>query len=245
MINEQPLESLRINIHGTEIVLESAAAHGIPVLFASTSETYGKNYDVPLGEQHDRVLGSSWKSKWSYAEAKAIGEFIAYSLWLCAGLPAVIVRLFNTVGPRQTGRYGMVVPRFVDQALSGQDLTVYGDGEQSRCFCHVDDVVPAIAALAGLPEARGLAVNIGGSEEVSIRDLAERVIRVTGSTSGIVHVPYEEAYLPGFEDVRRRVPDTRLARELVGFSPRRGLDAIIESVADAHRRRTLTVVGGD
>ena len=172
MINERPLESLRINIHGTEIVLESAAARGTPILFASTSETYGKNYDVPLGEQHDRVLGSSWKSKWSYAEAKAIGEFMAYSLWRCAGLPAVTVRLFNTVGPRQTGRYGMVVPRFVDQALSGQDLTVYGDGEQSRCFCHVDDVVPAIAALATLPEARGKAVNIGGSEETTIRDLA-------------------------------------------------------------------------
>ena len=242
MINEQPLESLRINIHGTEIVLESAAARGIPILFASTSETYGKNYDVPLGEDHDRVLGSSWKSKWSYAEAKAIGEFIAYSLWQNAGLPAVIVRLFNTVGPRQTGRYGMVVPRFVDQALSGQDLTVYGDGQQSRCFCHVDDVVPAIAALARLPEARGKAVNLGGSEEVSIRDLAERVIRLTGSSSGIVHVPYEEAYLPGFEDVRRRVPDTRLARELVSFVPRRGLEAIIASVADAHRHRTLTVV---
>ena len=237
MINERPLESLRINIHGTENVLESAAARETPILFASTSETYGKNYDVPLGEQHDRVLGSSWKSKWSYAEAKAIGEFMAYSLWRCAGLPAVTVRLFNTVGPRQTGRYGMVVPRFVDQALSGQDLTVYGDGEQSRCFGHVDDVVPAIAALATLPEARGKAVNLGGSEETTIRDLARRVITLTGSSSGIVHVPYDEAYLPGFEDVRRRVPDTRLARELVDFVPRHDLDAIITSVADAHRRR--------
>jgi UDP-glucose 4-epimerase len=237
MINERPLESLRINIHGTENVLESAAARGTPILFASTSETYGKNYDVPLGEQHDRVLGSSWKSKWSYAEAKAIGEFMAYSLWRCSGLPAVTVRLFNTVGPRQTGRYGMVVPRFVDQALAGEDLTVYGDGEQSRCFGHVDDVVPAIAALATLPEAQGKAVNLGGSEETTIRDLARRVIALTGSSSGIVHVPYDEAYLPGFEDVRRRVPDTRLARDLVGFAPRHDLDAIITSVADAHRRR--------
>jgi UDP-glucose 4-epimerase len=241
MINERPLDSLRVNIHGTENVLESAAARGTPILFASTSETYGKNYDVPLGEQHDRVLGAPWKSKWSYAEAKAIGEFMAHSLWRCAGLPVVIVRLFNTVGPRQTGRYGMVVPRFVDQALSGEDLTVYGDGGQSRCFCHVDDVVPAIAALATLPEACGKAVNIGGSEETTIRDLAERVITMTGSSSGIVHVPYDEAYLPGFEDVRRRVPDTRLARQLVSFAPRRGLDAIIASVAEAHRRRTLTV----
>jgi UDP-glucose 4-epimerase len=238
MINERPLESLRINIHGTEHVLESAAARGTPTLFASTSETYGKNYDVPLGEQHDRVLGSSWKSKWSYAEAKAIGEFMAYSLWRFAGLPVVTVRLFNTVGPRQTGRYGMVVPRFVEQALSGQDLTVYGDGRQSRCFCHVDDVVPAIAALAALPKARGEAVNIGGSQETTIRALAERVIALTGSSSGIVHVPYDEAYLPGFEDVRRRVPDTRLARDLVGFVPRHDLDDIITSVADAHRRRT-------
>ena len=237
MINERPLESLRINIHGTENVLESAAARGTPILFASTSETYGKNYDVPLGEQHDRVLGSSWKSKWSYAEAKAIGEFMAYSLWRCSGLPAVTVRLFNTVGPRQTGRYGMVVPRFVDQALAGDDLTVYGDGEQSRCFGHVDDVVPAIAALVTLPEAQGKAVNLGGSEETTIRDLARRVIALTGSSSGIVHVPYDEAYLPGFEDVRRRVPDTRLARDLVGFAPRHDLDAIITSVADAHRRR--------
>ena len=177
-----------------------------PILFASTSETYGKNYDVPLGEQHDRVLGSSWKSKWSYAEAKAIGEFIAYSLWRCAGLPVVTVRLFNTVGPRQTGRYGMVVPRFVDQALTGQDLTVYGDGQQSRCFCHVDDVVPAIAALANSPRRGARRSTSAAAEETTIRDLAERVISLTGSSSGIVHVPYDEAYLPGFEDVRRRVP---------------------------------------
>ena len=241
MINEHPLESLRINLHGTEIVLESAAARGTPILFASTSETYGKNYDVPLGEQHDRIFGCSWKSKWSYAEAKAIGEFMAYSLWRSAGLPAVIVRLFNTVGPRQTGRYGMVVPRFVGQALSGRDLTVYGDGQQSRCFCHVADVVPALAALATLPQARGKAVNIGGSQETTIRDLAERVIALTGSSSGIVHVPFSEAYLPGFEDVRRRVPDTRLARQLVSFAPRYDLDAIIDSVADAYRYRALTV----
>jgi UDP-glucose 4-epimerase len=241
MINEQPLESLRVNIHGTEIVLESAVAHGTPILFASTSEIYGKNYDVPLGEQDDRVVGSPWKSKWSYSESKAIGEFMAYSLWSSAGLPVVIVRLFNTVGPRQTGRYGMVVPRFVDQALSGQALTVYGDGEQTRCFCHVDDVVRAIAALAENPEARGKAVNLGGSEETTIRNLAERVITVTGSSSGIVHLPYDDVYLPGFEDVRRRVPDTGLARQLVGFAPRHDLDAIIVSVADAHQRPGQTV----
>ena len=240
MINERPLDSLRVNIHGTETVLESAAAHATPILYASTSEVYGKNYDVPLGEQHDRVMGSPWKSKWSYAEAKAIGEFIAYTLWCTVGLPVVTVRLFNTVGPRQTGRYGMVVPRFVDQALTGQDLTVYGDGLQSRCFCHVDDVVPAIVALANHPEARGKAVNIGGAEETTIRGLAERVISLTGSSSGIVHQPYDEVYLPGFEDVRRRVPDTSLARQLVSFVPRHDLDAIITSVADAHRLRTLT-----
>jgi UDP-glucose 4-epimerase len=241
MINEQPLDSLRVNIHGTEIVLESAVTHATPVLFASTSEIYGKNYDVPLGEQDDRVVGSPWKSKWSYSEAKAIGEFMAYSVWSSAGLPAVTFRLFNTVGPRQTGRYGMVVPRFVDQALSGQALTVYGDGEQTRCFCHVDDIVPAIAALARNPEARGKAVNLGGSEETTIRNLAERVITVTGSSSEIVHVPYDEVYRPGFEEVRRRVPDTSLARQLVGFAPRLDLDAIIASVADAHERSFQTV----
>jgi len=241
MINERPLEGLRVNLHGTENVLGSAVAHMTPVVLASTSEVYGKNYDVPLGEQHDRVLGAPWKSKWSYSEAKAIGEFMAYSLWRTAGLPVVIVRLFNTVGPRQTGRYGMVVPRFVDQALSGHDLTVHGDGGQSRCFGHVDDVVPAIAALAATPEAHGQAVNLGGSQETTIRGLAERVITLTGSSSGIVHVPYDEAYLPGFEDVRRRVPDTRLAHRLVGFTPRVDLDGIITSVVEAHRRTRQAV----
>jgi UDP-glucose 4-epimerase len=236
LINEDPMTSLRVNLHGTETVFEAAARHRRPVLLASTSEVYGKNYDAPLRETDDRVLGSPWKSKWSYSEAKAIDEFLGYVLWERTGLPVVIVRLFNTVGPRQIGRYGMVLPNFVDQARTGRDLTVYGDGQQSRCFCHVSDVVPAIVALSTKEEAYGKAVNLGGSEETTIADLAKRVITLTGSTSGITHVPYEEAYLPGFEDVQRRVPCTDLARELIGFVPAMDLDAIVRSVAEDRAR---------
>jgi UDP-glucose 4-epimerase len=238
MINEDPVTSLKINIHGTETVLESADRHRRPVLIASTSEVYGKNYSAPLRESDDRVLGSPWKSKWSYCEAKALDEFLGYVLWERTGLPVVSVRLFNTVGPRQVGRYGMVLPRFVDQALQGLDLTVYGDGQQSRCFGHVSDVVPGIVALSTNPAAYGKAVNLGGSheDETTIAELAKRVITLTGSTSGIAHVPYEEAYLPGFEDVRRRVPCTDLARELIGYVPKMDLDAIITSVAEDRAR---------
>jgi UDP-glucose 4-epimerase len=238
LINEEPLTSLRVNLHGTETVFESAARHEKPVLLASTSEVYGKNYDAPLRETYDRVMGSPWKSKWSYAEAKALDEFLGYVLWEREGLPVVAVRLFNTVGPRQVGRYGMVLPNFVDQARTGRDLTVYGDGQQSRCFGHVSDVVPAILKLSTTEAAYGKAVNLGGSsaDETTIAELAKRVITLTGSTSGITYVPYEEAYLPGFEDVRRRVPSTDLARELIGYEPAMDLDAIIRSVAEDRAR---------
>jgi len=232
LINESPLASLRVNLRGSETVLESAARRQTPVLLASTSEVYGKNDRVPLREDADRVLGSAWKSKWSYAEAKGIDEFVAHCLWESDGLPVATVRLFNTVGPRQRGRYGMVIPRFVEQALRGEDLTVYGDGRQSRCFGDVRDVAPAVIAIAATPEARGKAVNLGGGEEITIGDLATRVIEVTGSTSGIEYIPYERAYRLGFEDVRRRVPDTSLAKELIGYEPTIGLDETIASVAE-------------
>jgi UDP-glucose 4-epimerase len=250
LINESPLSSLYVNLRGSEIVLEAAARHQRPTLLASTSEVYGKNDCVPLREDSDRVLGSPWKSKWSYAEAKALDEFIAYSLWQSDGLPVATVRLFNTVGPRQTGRYGMVVPRFVEQALAGEDLTVYGDGQQSRCFGDVRDVAPAIIAVAETPAARGRAINLGGGEEITIKALAERVIEVTGSSSGIQYIPYEDAYRSGFEDVRRRVPDTGLARELIGYEPRIGLDETIAAVASERANtaagdRQVAVTTGD
>ncbi|MGZ8762674.1 MAG: NAD-dependent epimerase/dehydratase family protein [Acidimicrobiia bacterium] len=232
LINESPLESLTVNLRGSETVLRSAARRQTPLLLASTSEVYGKNDHVPLREDADRVLGSAWKSKWSYAEAKALDEFMAYCLWQTDGLPVATVRLFNTVGPRQRGRYGMVIPRFVEQALRGEDLTVYGDGQQSRCFGDVRDIAPAIIAIASAPEARGKAVNLGSAREITINDLAKLVIEVTGSSSGIAYVPYETAYRPGFEDVRRRVPDTSLARELIGFEPRISLEDTIASVAE-------------
>jgi UDP-glucose 4-epimerase len=232
MINETPLASLTVNLRGSENVLQSAAQRKTPTLLASTSEVYGKNDRVPLREDADRVLGSAWKSKWSYAEAKALDEFMAYCLWESEGLPVATVRLFNTVGPRQRGRYGMVIPRFVEQALRGEDLTVYGDGQQSRCFGDVRDVAPAIIAVAETPEARGRAVNLGGGEEITISDLAKRVIEVTSSSSAIEYVPYEVAYRRGFEDVRRRVPDTSLAKELIGFVPSISLDETIAAVAE-------------
>lgn len=232
LINESPLDSLRVNLRGSETVLQSAARRQTPLLLASTSEVYGKNDQVPLREDADRVLGSAWKSKWSYAEAKALDEFMAYCLWQTDGLPVATVRLFNTVGPRQRGRYGMVIPRFVDQALRGEDLTVYGDGTQSRCFGDVRDIAPAIIAIASAPEAKGKTVNLGGGDEITINDLAKLVIEVTNSSSSVTYVPYEAAYRPGFEDVRRRVPDTSLARELIGFEPKIKLDETIASVAE-------------
>ena len=242
LIVDSPLSSLRTNIHGTETVLEAAHQLGSEVLLVSTSEVYGKNTADRLHEDSDRILGSPLLSRWTYSAAKGIDEAFAHAYWSELGLPVTIVRLFNTVGPRQTGRYGMVLPRLVGQALRGDALTVYGDGQQTRCFSYVGDVVPAMVALAEKHESRGRAYNLGGAEEISMLDLAQRILTVTGSTSTVDLVPYEDAYSPGFEDMRRRVPDNTRAHDLVGFVPRTPLDTMIRRVAD-HLERQLTVAG--
>ena len=230
-IIDKTLESLHTNLHGTERVITSALRHGARVLIASTSEIYGKNTKIGLREDDDRHIGSPLKNRWSYAEAKAIDETLAYLYSVEHGLQTVIVRLFNTVGPRQTGRYGMVIPRFVRQALAGEPLTVFGTGDQIRCFCHVHDVVPALRALMADSRAYGQAFNIGGTEQVSISQLAERVRTVLRSSSTTVRVPYESAYGAGFEDMQRRVPDCTRARQLIGFQPSRSLADVIRDVA--------------
>ena len=230
-ILDKTLESLRTNLHGTENVVDSALRHGARVLITSTSEVYGKNTKIGLREDDDRHIGSPLKNRWSYAEAKAIDETLAYLYAVEHDLQTVIVRLFNTVGPGQTGRYGMVIPRFVGQALAGEPLTVFGTGEQVRCFCHVHDVVPALQALMADRTAYGQVFNLGGTEQVSIRELAERVLAVTGSSSIITYVSYEAAYGAGFEDMQRRVPDCTRARQQIGFRPGRSLEDIIRDVA--------------
>lgn len=233
LIVEDPLTSLRTNIHGTEVVLDATLDAGAVLLLASTSEIYGKNTADLLSEESDRILGSALKSRWTYAAAKGIDEAFAYAYWKEYGLRAAIVRLFNTVGPRQTGRYGMVVPNLVGQALRGESLTVFGDGNQTRCFSYVSDIVPALVRIAETPEAYGQAFNLGGTHEISILDFARRVVDLLNSPSTISLVPYEQAYAPGYEDMRRRVPDNRKSRELVGFNPRTTIDQIIENVAAA------------
>ena len=232
LIVEKPLESLITNIRGTETVVEKVHKFGKRVLVMSTSEIYGKNTSDSLSEEDDRILGSPLKSRWSYSEAKAIDEILAYTYWREKGLETVIVRLFNTVGPRQTGSYGMVLPRFVDQALRGQPITIYGNGMQTRCFCHVSDVVAGLVALSEHPEAFGKVFNLGGTEEISIRDLANRIIELVGSDSQLEYVPYDDAYEEGFEDMERRVPNTNLAKQLVGFESSIDLDEIIRSVIE-------------
>ncbi|MBQ37361.1 MAG: nucleoside-diphosphate sugar epimerase [Gemmatimonadaceae bacterium] len=232
LIVEKPLESLLTNIRGTETVFEKAHKYGKRILVTSTSEIYGKNTSDRLTEDEDRILGSPLKSRWSYSEAKAIDEILAYTYWREKGLESVIVRLFNTVGPRQTGSYGMVVPRFVHQALRNEPLTIYGDGNQTRCFCAVTEVVDGIIALSEHPEAFGKVFNLGSTEEVSIRHLADLVVTITGSSSPVEFVSYDIAYEEGFEDMQRRVPAISRANELVGFAPSLGLDDIIRSVID-------------
>ena len=232
LIVEKPLESLMTNIRGTETVIEMAHKYDKRLLVMSTSEIYGKNTSDSLSEEDDRILGSPLKSRWSYSEAKAIDEILAYTYWREKGLETVIIRLFNTVGPRQTGSYGMVIPRFVGQALRNEPMTVFGDGNQTRCFCHVGDVVEGLVALSEHPEAFGKVFNLGGGEEVSIRELAERVIELAGSQSSLEFIPYDTAYEAGFEDMERRVPNTTRAMQLVGFEPSASLDDIIRSVID-------------
>lgn len=231
LIVERPLESLATNIRGSEIVLEKCHKYGRKVLVASTSEIYGKNTSDALNEEDDRILGSPLKTRWSYSEAKAIEEVLAYAYYREKGLPTVIVRLFNTVGPRQVGNYGMVLPRLVDQALRNVPLTVYGSGQQTRCFCHVSDIVVAILGLVNSTESEGKVFNVGSRSEISIQGLAEKIRDITGSTSQIIYVPYDEAYEAGFEDMQRRRPDTGRIQALLGWQPQRGLDDIIGDVA--------------
>jgi UDP-glucose 4-epimerase len=235
VVRDRTIEGIRINVHGTETVLEAARRHSARLLVASSSEIYGKNTKIGLREDDDRIVGSPLMHRWSYSEAKALDESLVSASVEAHGMPAVIARLFNTVGPRQTGLYGMVVPRFVAQALAGEPLTVFGTGDQIRCFCHVLDIVPALVALAGCDEARGRAVNLGTSDQISILGLAERVITRLGSSSGIVHRTYEEVYGRGYEDLQRRVPDCSLARSLIGFRPGRDLDDVIDAVAAEQR----------
>lgn len=232
LIVEHPVHTIETNVMGTELVLRAAQRYRVKVLVASTSEVYGKGASIPFAEDDDVLLGSSSKSRWAYAASKMVDEFLALAYFREYRLPVVVFRLFNTVGPGQTGRYGMVVPRFVGQALRGEDLTVFGDGEQKRCFCDVRDAVTAIAGLADHEAALGRVFNIGGVEEISIRGLAERVIGRLGSSSDLDFIPYSRAYAPGFEDMQRRVPDITRVRELLSWQPTISLDETIDAVRD-------------
>jgi UDP-glucose 4-epimerase len=232
LIVESPVRTIENNVHSTEVVLAAAAKKKKPVFVASTSEVYGKSTALPFREDGDLLLGPTFKGRWSYACSKAIDEFLALAYFKERGLPTVIGRLFNTVGPRQTGRYGMVVPNFVRQALAAQPLTVFGDGTQSRCFCHVHDVVRALADVMEREDVYGEVFNIGAQAEISIRGLAARVRDLVESDSPIRHVPYEEAYEEGFEDMQRRVPDIGKVRKVLGWEPTKSLDDIILDVKD-------------
>ena len=235
LIVDHPVETIEINVNGTEAVLKAALHYECRVVIASTSEVYGKGSRIPFAEDDDVLLGSTMKSRWSYAASKMIDEFLALAYHAEFGLPVTILRLFNTVGPRQRGRYGMVVPRLVAQALAGEPMTVYGTGEQRRCFCDVRDVVEAILGLAEHQGAIGRVFNIGSTEETTILALAERVRRLAGSASRITRIPYDQAYSPGFEDMQRRVPDTSRIHGLLGWTPRRRLDEILAGVIEARR----------
>lgn len=227
---DNPLESIRVNVDGTKSVLQFCNRDKTPVLIASTSEIYGKNENIPFEEDDDRVLGSITTSRWSYSCTKALDEFLALAYWREKRLPVVIARFFNTVGPRQTGQYGMVIPRFVKQALLGRQITVYGDGQQTRAFLDVDDATDAIISLIGNDECYGEPFNIGGNERVSIEDLAKKIIQKVGSSSELEYIPYDEAYEEGFEDMRHREPDTSKARETFGFNPDNNLDTILDRI---------------
>jgi len=230
LIVQDPVHTIQTNIMGTEAVLTAAHRYGCKVLIASTSEVYGKGVRVPFHEDDDRLMGPTTRSRWAYATSKAVDEFLGLAYHNQYGLPVVVMRLFNTVGPRQTGRYGMVVPRFVRQALKDEPLTVYGDGSQSRCFTDVADVTQAIVRLATEPAAVGQVFNIGSTEEIAIRELAQRVIDLTGSRSAITYVPYDEAYAPGFEDMQRRVPSIDKIAAAIGYHPSYSLDETLERV---------------
>ena len=230
-IVNKPLESLRTNLQGSEIVLEACDKYSKPVLVASTSEIYGKNDKVPLNEEDDRIIGHPLKSRWSYSEAKAVDESLAYFYYLENKLPIRIVRFFNTVGPRQVGHYGMVVPRFVSAALKNETLSVYGSGDQIRCFCHVDDAVRALLMVMDSDKAVGEVFNVGNNKQISIMELAKKVIELTGSSSFIEKIAYEKAYPEGFEDMQRRVPDISKIKQVLGWTPEINLDQIVKDIA--------------
>jgi UDP-glucose 4-epimerase len=230
-ILESPLESMSTNITGSEVVLNASAKFNKRIIIASTSEIYGKNPKQPLNETDDRVVGAPQKIRWTYSDAKAIEEAMAFALHQEKKLPVTTVRLFNTVGPRQSGRYGMVVPRFVQAVLKNETLTIYGDGTQSRVFCHVDDAVQAIATIAATNATIGEVFNVGGSGEITIKALAEKVISTTKSQSVITYTPYSDAYPAGFEDIQRRVPDISKIKQAIGWAPTKDLEAIIKDIA--------------
>jgi UDP-glucose 4-epimerase len=235
-IVNSPLDSLLTNIRGTENVLEAGHLYNVPIFLTSSSEVYGKNVSDSLKETDDRILGSPLTLRWSYSEAKAIDESLAFAYYIERGLETRIVRFFNTVGPRQLGAYGMVVPRFIDSAIHNQPITIYGDGKQTRCFAHVYDVIEAVLAVAFSSNTVGRVVNIGNNKEISIENLARQVILVTGSSSEIVYIPYSEAYGEGFEDMERRVPNIDLISQLVGWKPRRNLETIILDIAQEMKK---------
>ena len=230
-IINKPLDSLRTNLQGSEVVLEACDKYRKPVLIASTSEIYGKNEKVPLTEEDDRIIGHPLKSRWSYSEAKAVDESLAYFYYLENKLPIRIVRFFNTVGPRQVGHYGMVVPRFVSAALKNEPLSVYGSGDQIRCFCHVDDAVRALLLVMDSGKSVGEVFNVGNNQQITIMELAKKVIEITGSISTIEKIAYEKAYSEGFEDMQRRVPDISKIKQVLSWSPEINLDQIIKDIA--------------
>jgi UDP-glucose 4-epimerase len=230
-IVNKPLDSLQTNLEGSEVVLGACDKYRKPVLIASTSEIYGKNDKVPLNEEDDRIIGHPLKSRWSYSEAKAVDESLAYFYYLDNKLPIRIVRFFNTVGPRQVGHYGMVVPRFVSAALKNEPLSVYGSGDQIRCFCHVSDAVRALLLVIDSEKAVGQVFNVGNNQQISIMELAKKVIEITGSKSSIEKIAYEKAYPEGFEDMQRRVPDISKIKQVLGWTPEINLDQIIKDIA--------------
>ncbi len=235
LVVDSPVRAIETNVHATEVVLKHASKKKKPVLIASTSEVYGKSQALPFKEDGDMQMGATDMGRWAYACSKAIDEFLAIAYWRERALPTTVVRLFNTVGPRQTGCYGMVVPRLVAQALAGEPLTVYGDGRQTRCFCHVADVVQALFALATDERAYGNVFNVGATTEISILALADLIVEATGSKSEISLIPYDEAYGEGFEDMYRRVPDTTKVRELIDWRPTRTLQDVVRDVMTQQR----------
>jgi UDP-glucose 4-epimerase len=244
LIVKDPVQTIETNLEGTEMVLKLGRRYRKKVLIASTSEVYGKSADLPFREEADRVMGPTTKSRWSYAESKAIDEFLGLAYHKQFGLPVVICRFFNTVGPRQTGTYGMVIPRFVEHALAEEPLKVYGDGQQTRCFCNVEDTVRAVIALAAEPQAVGEIYNVGSQEEITIGDLARRVVARAQSTSPIVTVPYDEAYEKGFEDMQRRVPSIEKVKIAIGWQPTIPLDQTLDEVIEYFRQQRLNTSTG-